>query len=266
MTQPHVIVAGVPIDENSSHLSGSAQAPQMIREALRSPSANLCAENGLDLSGDDRWLDAGDLGSPSAQPSFEMVEARVGALVEGGARVVALGGDHSISWPLVRAHAPTHPGLTILHLDAHPDLYDVFEGSRSSHACPFARIMEEDLARRMVSVGIRAANPHQREQADRFGVETIFAGEDWRGAVASLEAPVYLSIDLDVLDPAFAPGLSHPEPGGLSVREVIELIHALPHAPVGADLVELNPERDFNNLTAMAAAKLLKEILAATLN
>jgi arginase family enzyme len=165
----------------------------------------------------------------------------------------------------VRAHAPSHPGLTLLHLDAHPDLYDVFEGSRNSHACPFARIMEESLASRMMSVGIRAANPHQREQAERFGVETVFAGEDWRPAVASLEPPVYLSIDLDVLDPAFAPGLSHPEPGGLSVREVIELIQALPHAPVGADLVELNPDRDLNNLTAMVAAKLLKEILAACL-
>jgi agmatinase len=238
----------------------------MIREALRSPSFNLCAENGLDLAGDDRWRDEGDLGSPSAQPSFEMVEARIGTHVEDRARVVALGGDHSISWPLVRAHAPSHPGLTILHLDAHPDLYDVFDGSRNSHACPFARIMEEGLANRMVSVGIRAANPHQREQADRFGVETVFAGDDWRSAVASLEAPLYLSIDLDVLDPAFAPGLSHPEPGGLSVREVIELIHALPHPPVGADLVELNPDLDLNNLTAMVAAKLLKEILSVTLD
>jgi agmatinase len=255
----------VPIDENSSHLRGTAAAPRVIREELHSPSSNLCAENGLDLGGDDRWRDAGDLGSPTAQPSFEMVEARIGAHVEGGARVVALGGDHSISWPLVRAHAPSHPGLTLLHLDAHPDLYDVFEGSRNSHACPFARIMEEGLASRMVSVGIRAANPHQREQAERFGVETVFAGEDWRPAVASLEPPIYLSIDLDVLDPAFAPGLSHPEPGGLSVREVIDLIQSLPHAPVGADLVELNPDRDLNNLTAMVAAKLLKEILAATL-
>ncbi|MGD9253100.1 MAG: agmatinase [Holophagae bacterium] len=266
MTHSHVIVVGVPIDENSSYLRGTAQAPQMIREALRSPSFNLCAENGLDLGGDGRWRDEGDLGSPTAQPSFEMVEARIGAHVEGGARVVALGGDHSVSWPLVRAHAPSHPGLTLLHLDAHPDLYDVFEGSRNSHACPFARIMEEGLASRMVSVGIRAANPHQREQAERFGVETVYAGEDWRPAVASLEPPVYLSIDLDVLDPAFAPGLSHPEPGGLSVREVIKLIHALPHPPVGADLVELNPDLDLNNLTAMVAAKLLKEILAVTLD
>lgn len=265
MPNPEVAVLGIPLDENSSHVRGSADAPARIREALLSEASNLCTENGLDLATGDRWRDEGDLGAPDVQPSFELIETRIGSLVEEGRRVLALGGDHSITWPLVRAHAPAWPDLTILHLDAHPDLYDVFAGSRSSHACPFARIMEEGLARRLVSVGVRAATTHQREQAERFGVETIAAGADWRDAVASLEAPLYLSLDLDVLDPAFAPGLSHPEPGGLSTRDVLDILHALPVAPVGADLVELNPDRDLNSLTAATAAKLTKEILARML-
>jgi agmatinase len=193
------------------------------------------------------------------------IEATLHELVEADVRVISLGGDHSITHPIVRAHAPRYPSLTILHLDAHPDLYDELDGNRNSHACPFARIMEEGLADRLVSLGIRAATPHLREQADRFGVEIINAGRDWRPAVSSLQPPIYLSLDLDILDPAFAPGISHHEPGGLSTREVLDIIHSLPHPPVGADIVELNPDRDHNGVTAMVAAKLLKEILAGML-
>jgi agmatinase len=262
MSQTQVVVVGVPVDENSSHLRGAARAPDGIRRSLRSPASNLCAEDGLDLDADDRWRDVGDIGAPDAQPSFELIETRIGSLVGEGQRVLALGGDHSITWPLVRGFAAEHQELTIVHLDAHPDLYDVFDGSRSSHACPFARIMEEELATRLVSVGIRAATTHQREQADRFGVEWVAASDDWRAAIASLQPPLYVSLDLDVLDPAFAPGLSHPEPGGLSTRQLLDIIHALPVAPVGADLVELNPDRDLQEITAVAAAKLLKELVA----
>ena len=261
-----VVIMGVPLDKNSSFLPGAAAAPAAIRTALASPAANLCAENGVDLGADSRWRDGGDLGSRNRQPSFARIEQRVAALLGNGERVVALGGDHSISWPLVRAHAAVHPGLTILHLDAHPDLYDELDGRRDSHACPFARIMEEGLAHRLVSLGIRTATAHQREQAERFGVETIAAGGDWRAAVVSLAAPLYLSLDLDVLDPAYAPGISHHEPGGLSTREVLDVIHGLPCPPVGADIVELNPDRDRHGVTAMVAAKILKELLAVMLD
>lgn len=260
-----IVVVGVPVDHNSSFLRGTAAAPAQIRKALHSPSANLCTERGLDLGADTRWRLAGDLGSAEDQPGFEAIAAGVSAVLGRGERVIALGGDHSISWPLLRAHAAVHAGLSILHLDAHPDLYDELDGSRSSHACPFARVMEEGLAARMVSLGIRAATTHQREQAARFGVETVAAGADWRAAVASLRPPLYLSLDLDVLDPAFVPGVSHHEPGGLTTREVLAVIHGLPAPPVGADLVELNPDRDLHGVTAMVAAKLLKEILARML-
>jgi agmatinase len=236
-------------------------APGHIREALESPSSNLCAENGLDLGGHHGWEDAGDLeiGEGSIVQS---VENEIAKILDSGRRVIALGGDHAITHPIVRAVARRHPGLTILHLDAHADLYDEFEGNRESHACPFARIMEEALADRLVQIGIRTMNPHQQEQTRRFGVEVHGARTIPTVESLQLTDPLYLSVDLDVLDPAFAPGLAHPEPGGLTTRDVLTIIQDLPYPLVGADLVELNPRRDINDLTAIAAAKILKEILA----
>ena len=141
-----VVIVGVPLDENSSFLRGAATAPDHIRQALHSPSSNLCAENGIDLGADLRWRDVGDVGTAKEQPSFSEIEDFAGGLLADGDRVVALGGDHSISIPLVRAHARAHTSMTILHLDAHPDLYDELDGSRLSHGCPFARVMEEGLS------------------------------------------------------------------------------------------------------------------------
>jgi arginase family enzyme len=145
------------------------------------------------------------------------------------------------------------------------DLYDVFEGDRLSHACPVARILDERLVSRLVQVGIRTLNAPQRAQAERFGVERIEM-KDWRpDAVVAASGPVYVSIDLDVHDPAFAPGVSHPEPGGLSVRDVIGFLHRLQGPVLGADVVELNPSRDPDGLTARVAAKLVKELAARLL-
>ena len=256
-----VTVVGVPTDANSSFARGAALAPPIIREALHSPSTNLCTENGIDLDGHRGWEDAGDfeIGEGSI---VQAVDDRITKLLDSGRRVVALGGDHAITHPIVRAVARRHRGLTILHLDAHADLYDEFDGNRESHACPFARIMEEGLADRLVQIGIRTMNPHQREQVKRFGVEVHGPRSVPTTAALELGAPLYLSVDLDVLDPAFAPGLAHPEPGGLTTRDVLSIIQDLPCALVGADIVELNPRRDINNLTAMTAAKILKEILA----
>ena len=154
----------------------------------------------------------------------------------------------------------------MVQLDAHPDLYDEFEGDRLSNACPFARIMEDGRVERLVQVGIRTLNAPQRAQAERFGVEMVEM-KAWRpDLVVAAEGPVYVSLDLDVLDPAFAPGVSHPEPG----RPLHPRRDRPPAAPAraassGADLVELNPNRDPTGLTAMVAAKLAKELLALLL-
>jgi agmatinase len=256
-----VCLLGVPWDEHSSHLRGPALAPAVIRSALRSPSSNPSTESGLDLGDEPRLQDAGDLEIPPGPTAVEAIEGGVGRLLDQGRRVLALGGDHAVAYPAVRAHARRHEGLTLVQLDAHPDLYDEFEGDRLSNACPFARIMEEGRVRRLVQVGIRTMNAPQRTQAERFDVEVIDM-RSWHPEVSvAAEGPIYVSLDLDVLDPAFAPGVSHPEPGGLSTRDVIDVLQRLPGPLVGADLVELNPTRDPAGTTAMVAAKLAKELL-----
>jgi agmatinase len=257
---------GVPWDEHSSFARGAALAPSAIRAALRSPSTNLSTESGLDLGTQPGFTDAGDLEVPAGEAAPGAIERGAARVLASGARLLALGGDHAVTYPLLRAQAACHPGLTLVHLDAHPDLYDAFDGDRLSHACPFARILEERLVRRLVQVGIRTQNAHQREQAERFGVERVEM-KDWRpDLVVEAEGPVYVSIDLDVLDPAFAPGVSHPEPGGPSTRDVIGLLQRLRGRLVGADVVELNPTRDPGGLTACVAAKLVKELAARLLS
>jgi agmatinase len=258
-----VAVIGIPLDENSSFMRGPASAPARVRGVLHSGSANLCAENGVDLETRKDWLDLGDLILPSGPEALRHIELVVGRLLGRDLRVLALGGDHSITYPIVKACSRKFPGLTVLHFDAHPDLYDVFDGNRFSHACPFARIMEERLAGRLIQVGVRTMNPHQKNQAECFGVEVVEMRDMRPGRTFRIDGPFYLSLDMDVLDPAFAPGVSHHEPGGFSTRELLTILHDLKQPPIGADIVEFNPERDPSGITAMAAAKLYKEIVAS---
>jgi arginase len=257
-------ILGVPLDENSSFLRGPALAPRTILEALHSDSSNLSSENGFDLGASENslWRDAGDLILPSGIPALETIQAGVSAILERDEQVLSLGGDHSVSLPIVRAHAKKFGPLEVLHLDAHPDLYDKLDGNRFSHACPFARMLEEGLVSRLVQVGIRTMNPHQRAQAERFDVEVIEMRNFDPNLKLEFRGPLYLSLDLDVLDPAFVPGISHHEPGGMSTRELLNVLHNLKQRPVGADLVEYNPTRDVNGVTAMVAAKLVKELVA----
>ena len=256
-----VAVVGVPLDENSSFLRGAALAPQSIRSTLRSGSANMSTELGIDLDSVGGWTDLGDLKLANGRDSLDQVEKAVASMLSSGAHVLALGGDHSISYPVLMAYTQAYKDLTVLHLDAHPDTYDEYGGNRYSHACPFARIMEERPALRLVQVGIRTANSHQRDQARRFGI-TMVEMKDWSPErIPRLDGQIYLSLDLDVLDPGFAPGVSHHEPGGMSTRDVIQIIHGLPKSLVGADIVELNPTRDPSGVTAMVAAKFYRELV-----
>lgn len=260
----HLAVIGFPVDENSSFLKGAAEAPPLVRAAFKSEAANLWSENGTFLGGDAVFHDAGDLVPSCGSDTHVQIEAAVRKLVDQGFRPICLGGDHSISYPVVKALSRKFPRLTVLDFDAHPDLYDEFQGSRFSHACPFARIMEEGLAHRLIQVGIRTMTGHQREQARRFGVE-VLEMKDWQDMLPNLESPLYISFDMDVLDPAFAPGVSHREPGGLSVRQAIRAIQAVKAEIIGADIVEFNPRMDPVNLTAQVCAKLWKELAAKML-
>jgi arginase len=257
--QSRLALLGIPFDANSSYLRGPAEAPAKIREAFRCESTNTWAEDGSEISG--QLQDLGDVRFESGVDPMQAITDFVGEVIAKKFRPICLGGDHSVTYPIIRAFAKAHPSLSILHFDAHPDLYDEFEGSRYSHACPFARIMEAGLAQRLVQIGIRTANGHQREQAKRFGVEMVEM-KNWRGQLPELAAAVYVSFDLDVLDPAFVPGVSHHEPGGMTTREAISAIQSIPAQVVGADVVELNPQRDPLGITAMCAAKLVKELAA----
>jgi len=262
---PRITLIGFPCDENSSYLRGAAGAPPLIREALASESSNSSSESGIDLFAPGVLADAGDVLPAAGETTLSRIEAAIEASLREGLHPIALGGDHAITYPILRAFSKRFPRLSLLHFDAHPDLYDEFGGSRLSHACPFARIMEEKLAGRLVQVGIRAATRHQREQARRFGVEMLEM-KNWPPREKLVfDSPVYVSFDMDALDPAFAPGVSHPEPGGLSTREALAVIQAIDAPIVGADIVEFNPARDRSGLTAMVCAKLVKEIAARML-
>jgi len=256
---------GLPTDRGSSFLRGAAGGPAAIRAALHGGSSNLFAENGVDLGAPGALTDAGDVRLDGTAGEIDAIDAAVDRLLGEGRRVIALGGDHAVTYPVVRAHARHHPGLAILHFDAHPDLYDSYGSDPYSHACPFARIMERGLASRLVQVGIRADTAELRAQARRFGVETV--GMDRLGELPGLlpDGPVYVSIDLDALDPAYAPGVSHHEPGGLATRDVLRAIQALRGPVIGGDVVELNPARDLNGATAMVAAKFVRELGGAML-
>lgn len=248
-------------DENSSFLRGAAEAPPLIREALFSDAANMWSETGVDLGADGVFFEAGDIFPTSP----EEIEESVRSLLTRELRPISLGGDHSITFPIISALARAYPALSILHFDAHPDLYDDFLGNPYSHASPFARIMEQKLAQRLVQVGIRTMNGHQREQAERFRVEVIVMKDLKDDLRWTFETPVYVSVDMDALDPAFAPGVSHREPGGMTTRQVIEIIQSINAPVIGADIVEFNPKMDPSGMTAIVCAKILKELAAKML-
>lgn len=262
-----ISLLGVPLDFNSSFLRGAAGAPALSREALACDSSNWWSESGIFLGSAGTIADAGDVAFTSEDPAaaLQAIERAAADCLASGLPLLSLGGDHSVSYPLLRAFHHYHRELTVIHFDAHPDLYDELLGNRWSHASPFARVMEERLASRLIQVGIRTLTGHQHQQAQQFGVE-IFTMSHWEKFLElDIDGPVYITIDLDVLDPAFVPGVSHYEPGGMTTRELIRCIQSIKAPVVGADLVEYNPQRDLQGQTAMVGAKLIKELAASML-
>ena len=251
---------GIPFDDNSSFEKGPAQAPAVIKEVLAHGSLNKGTELGINLNDNSCWQVANDITFSEDMHFNTRIEQVVEQHLSERRLLLSLGGDHSVSYPIISAYAKHFSKLNILHIDAHSDLYDSFKGNRFSNACPFARVMEDGLCQRLVQVGIRTLNQHQIDQADKFGVE-MHEMRAWPLVQPlSFDGPVYVSLDIDGIDPAFAPGVSHREPGGLSTREVIRLIHEIDAPVVGGDIVEFNPKRDIDGLTAQVAAKLTKEL------
>jgi len=258
--KPPIFLQGILFDEKSSFLRGPAKAPPEIRAAYHSSSANYFAENGLEVS-PEIFEDKGDF----KINEYSDIERITSANLINNAPIITLGGDHSISYPVIKAVNQKHGSLEILHIDAHGDLYDNFDGDRYSHACPFARVMEDKLAHRLVQIGVRTLNTHQREQAKKFGVEIIEMKDLDLQKLPVFKNPIYLSVDIDALDPSCAPGVSHQEPGGLTVRELLHIIQSIEVPIIGADIVEYNPDRDINKMTAMVCAKVMREVASRIL-
>ena len=260
----NVQLLGVPTDINSSYRRGAAAAPEAIRRAWRryGQFGNSATECGLEIGTDLQLQDLGDL-PIKEQAADHAVIADAAAEASRRGPLLCIGGDHSVTFPIVEGLSRVHGPLNLLHFDAHPDLYDDFEGNPRSHASPFARIMERGLARRLVQVGVRTWNVHNRAQAQRFGAEIVAWADFAPDRVPIPDGPLYVTCDLDALDPAFAPGVSHPEPGGLSVRDVVAVLGRLRTGVVGADVVELNPALDVGDSTSIVAVKLLKEMAGA---
>jgi len=258
----NLAIIGIPFDEKSCYLRGAAKGPQAIRAASTGKAINPWTELGANLEEEGVLVDLGDVdASGNFQEVFSRIERSVLEILEKNAVTVVLGGDHSITFPVVKAFARRFKPLDILHFDAHPDLYEELYGDRFSHACPFARIIEQGLARSLVQVGIRAATGEHRAKVLKHGIRMIEMKDIKDNLCLEFSNPLYISFDLDALDPAFAPGVSHHEPGGLSSRQALSILQRLKARIVGLDVVELNPERDVSGITAAAAVKIIKEVL-----
>lgn len=225
--------------------------------------ANLCSERGLDLAATDALSDLGDIVLADTREGVMALAVAVADIVGRGYRPIVLGGDHSVTYPLV-AGVNEHWGkIDILHFDAHGDIYPNFDDNPYSHASPFARIVERGLVGRLVQVGVRTLTQEQRDMIERYGVET----HEWRKRPLEdinlrFERPLYISLDIDALDPAFAPGVSHHEPGGMSCNDILGMLARVDANVVGADIVEYNPSRDWQDMTAMVCVKFVKELVA----
>ncbi len=253
---------GVPTDRNSSFMRGARRAPEIVRKIMASGMSNLTAENGCNLEDPAVFTDVGDLELKEDDTDFEQIRETAKGLFSKGPALF-IGGDHFITWPILEGFIPTGlPRPHLIQIDAHPDLYPDFDGSPSSHASTMARIMERNLVKSLTQIGIRTANEVQRAQIKKHGVRVFPASSDLPPRNTLPEGPTYLTIDLDGLDPAYAPGVSHHEPGGLTTRELLRLIWTLPGPLIGGDIVEYNPLNDINDMTGAVVLKLVKELVA----
>jgi len=252
---------GFPWDASSSYARGPALAPAIIRSLLFSDVSSPYSFDGTNITEAITSYDFVELSSDS-ETARQEIQSRIIDTLSKQQSPISLGGDHSIAYPILKAMRDVHGPLNILHIDAHPDMYDSLEGDKFSHACPFRRAIETGCVNKLVQVGLRSISPDNRA----FGAanDVIMLGPDDIADVPLeiLTDPLYISIDLDGFDPAFAPGVSHPEPGGLTSREVFQLLSRLKASPVGADIVELNPINDRSLQTAHLAIRLVKEVAA----
>jgi agmatinase len=272
-----VALLGIPYDGGTSYRTGARFGPRAVREQsslIRSWNPVLKVHPFEKL----RVADCGDVDVVpiSIERTYEAVERRIGAVTAEGALPVCVGGDHSVTLPILRALARRHGPLGVVHFDAHPDTWDEYFGSKFFHGTPFRRAVEEGLVdpRRMIQVGIRGPlyGPEDFEFHDRHGIEVIRIetvkeqGTAWVAErLGRLRGgPLYCSFDIDAVDPAYAPATGTPEVGGLTSYEALVLVRALVgQALVGADVVEVSPPYDGpGQITSLLAANLMFELVS----
>ena len=272
-----VAVLGAPFDSAATFRPGARFGPAAIREAsllLRPYNERLEVAPFAAT----QVADAGD--APASPIGVEAGHAAIGEAARSvtavGGRVLGLGGDHSVALPLLRAAAAAYGSLSLLQLDAHTDTWDSYFGARYTHGTVFRRAVEEGIvdARASIQIGLRGSlyDASDLDENRSLGFATVLAREfDDVGVGGALElvagrlrSPVYVTVDVDVLDPAFAPGTGTPEAGGLSSRELLALLAGLAGLDVelaGADVVEVSPPYDPSGITAIAAANAAYELL-----
>lgn len=277
LSEVDVAVIGVPFDSGTSYRSGTRFGPRKIREAslMLWGYNNPLAVRPLDVL---RVVDYGDADviPPSITDTMNNITREVGAIVSAGVHVIALGGDHSISLPLLRAHAQQHGPLSVVHFDSHPDTWDSeFGGRLYSHGTPFRRALEEQLIRPggYMQVGLRGptSGAQDWQTARDLGVRVVTMDEAAtmglpaviRAIHDTVSGPTYVTLDIDAADPAFAPGTGTPEVGGFTSHQLLQLVRGLKGLNlVGFDLVEVSPPYDHGDITALLAANLAFEFLS----
>lgn len=272
-----VAVLGVPFDAGTSYRPGARFGPMAVRQASRHLRPGHHVE--LDTAPFDRIqvVDAGDVPvSPfSIDAALARIEGHARDVGAGGRRVLAIGGDHTIALPMLRAVVREHGPVALVHFDAHLDTWNTYFDAPTTHGTVFRRAFEEGLLVEDHSIHVGIRGPlYERADMDedrRLGFRTIRASDlDILGTSGAIQAvtertdslPVYLSVDIDVLDPAFAPGTGTPESGGLTSRELLRVLRGLSGVHlVGGDVVEVAPAYDHAEITSIAAATVLFDLM-----
>ncbi|MFZ0474302.1 MAG: agmatinase [Halobacillus sp.] len=261
------VIYGMPMDWTVSFRPGSRFGPSRIREAsigLEEYSPYL--DRHLE---EIKYHDAGDLLLPFGNPqkSIDIIEGYMDELLEKGKIPFGLGGEHLVTWPVLKAMYRKYPELAVLHIDAHADLREEYEGETLSHSTPVRKACELIGAENVYSFGIRSGMREEFQYAEESGMfmaryEVL---EPLKKVLPKISGrPVYVTIDIDVLDPAYAPGTGTAEAGGISSKELLASIHEIAGSDlnvVGADLVEVAPAYDPTEKTPIAASKFLREML-----
>ncbi|MBI4613917.1 MAG: arginase family protein [Planctomycetes bacterium] len=255
------VLLSVPYDHKSSLRKGAQEGPHAIKAAFSEDVFSAFTETGIDIREETILIERGPVPISDSFLVVEDVILKEVARVRKEQILVSLGGDHSITYPLFKGVRKIHSHLNLVCLSSHPDLHGEYQGDRFSHACAVARILELGQAGEVVLAGVRSITADQRLRAAEHGVKMIEARRFRDAMGLAIQGPTYLSIDLGVLDPAYAPGVGNPVPGGISTRELFDWIQSFDADIVAFDLCEMNPRWDRAGITTLAAARTLMEVI-----